>query len=223
MNKQEFETLKKIFSAGEFDGVKVNVVNTPRFYVKVGANNEMWLDGKHGLANSRDNNRDWVLKKLKAALTTSHHLGESFAWVCADRVTSETENGSLQLVLGHYGVDEYSGTLKTKRLATLVALNEGSIESVEATIGLNQSQNNRLVFNLAGSEACSTKTGYDRVKRGRFAIVYLNSNTGDYWAEKTEACKKEYAPLAHLKASDISDEDLVRAMGFAPSSEIYRV
>jgi hypothetical protein len=61
------------------------------------------------------------------------------------------------------------------------------------------------------------------VKRGRFAIVYLNSNTGDYWAEKTEACKKEYAPLAHLKASDISDEDLVRAMGFAPSSEIYRV
>ena len=223
MNKQELETLKKIFSAGEFDNVKVKLVNTPRFLVKVGVNTEIWLDGKSGLSHSRDADRDWVLRRLKLSLTSSHHLGESFAWVCADRVTSDKENGLLQLMLGHYGVDKYSGTLKTKRLATLVALNEGSNESAESVIGLNDDKRNRLVFNLVGSEASATKKGYDRVKIGRYAIVYLNSNTGDYFAEKTEACKKEYAPLAHLKASDISDEDLVRAMGFAPSSEIYRV
>ncbi len=173
MNKQEFETMKKIFSAGEFDGVKVKVVNTPRFFVKVGANNEIWLDGKQGLANGRDHNRDWVLKKLKASLTSSFHLGEAFQRVCADRVTSDTENGSLQLMLGHYGVNEYSGTLKTKRLETLVALNEGSIESVESAIGLNASTNNRLVFNLIGSEACSTKKVYDRVKMGRLSTLAI--------------------------------------------------
>ena len=223
MNKQELETLKKIFSAGEFDNVKVKLVNTPRFLVKVGVNTEIWLDGKNGLSHSRDGDRDWVLRKLKASLTSSFHLGEAFQWVCADRVTSDTENGSLQLMLGHYGVNEYSGTLKTKRLETLVALNEGSIESVESVIGLNASNNNRLVFNLIGSEACTTKKGYDRVKMGRLANVYLNSNTGDFWAEKTEACKKEYAPLAHLKPDEISDEDLVKAMGFAPSEEIYQV
>lgn len=223
MNKQEFETMKKIFSAGEFDGVKVKVVNTPRFYVKVGANNEIWLDGKQGLANSRDHNRDWVLKRLKASLTSSHNLGESFAWVCADRVTSDTENNTLHLSLGHYGVNEYQGTLKTKRLANLIALNEGSNESIEAAIGLNEVRNNRLVFNLVGSESCSTKAGYDRVMMGKYVTVYLNSNTGEYVAEKTEACKKHYAPLAHLSPSEISDEDLIKAMGFAPSEEIYQV
>lgn len=223
MNKQEFETLKKIFSAGEFDGVKVKVVNTPRFLVKVGANNEMWLDGKYGLANKHDHNRDWVLKRLKASLTSSHDLGESFAWVCADRISSDTENNTLHLNLGHYGVNEYRGTLKTKRLANLISLNEGSNESIEAVIGLNEVRNNRLAFNLIGSESCPTMTGYDRVIRGRFATVYLNSNTGEYLAEKTEACKKQYAPLAHLNPSDISDENLVRAMGFAPSYEIYQV
>jgi hypothetical protein len=223
MNKQEFETMKKIFSAGEFDGVQVKVVNTPRFLVKVGANNEMWLDGKHGLSHKQDHNRDWVLRRLKESLTSSHHLRETFSWVCADRITSDKENGYLQLMLGHYGVDEYSGTLKTKRLETLVALNEGSIESVEAVIGLNKSNNNRLVFNLVGSETYTTKKGYDRMKMGKYVTLYLNSNTGDYLAEKNDACKKQYAPFAHLKASDISDEYLIKAMGFAPTEEVYQV
>lgn len=223
MNKQEFETMKKIFSAGDIHGVNVRVVNAPRFLVKVGASNELWLDGKNGLANSHGRNRDWVLQKLKASLTSSNNLGESFTWVCADRVTSDTESNSLHLNLGHYGVNEYRGTLKTKRLANLIALNEGSNESIEAVIGLNEVKNNRLVFNLVGSKSCSTKVGYDRVMMGKYATVYLNSNTGDYVAEKTEECKKQYAPLAHLSPSDISDEDLVRAMGFAPKEEIFQL
>ena len=44
----------------------------------------------------------------------------------------------------------------------------------------------------------------------------------EYLAEKTEACKAEYAPMAHLEPSDIIDEDLVKAMSFAPTETIYR-
>ena len=60
------------------------------------------------------------------------------------------------------------------------------------------------------------------MKEGRFATVYLNTDTGEYLAEKTEACKAEYAPMAHLDPSEITNEDLVKAMGFAPNEVIYQ-
>jgi hypothetical protein len=66
------------------------------------------------------------------------------------------------------------------------------------------------------------KKGYDRVVEGKYATVYLRTTTGEYLAVKKDSCKAAYAPLAHLAAGDVTDEDLVRAMTFAPIEEVYR-
>jgi hypothetical protein len=220
MIKQKFEILKKIFSAGEVTGYKIRVVNTPRFLVEVGDKN-IWLDGKYGLENRRDGNNDWVLRNLREKLTTSE-IGESFAYIGVDKVTAMSENQTLHLNLSHYGVESYKGFLTANRLANHIALSESNNQSPEAIIGLETIKQNRIIFNFVGSKPCLDKKDYDRVLEGKLALIYLNSNTGEYLAEKTHACNALYAPLAHIAAMDITDEDLVKAMGFAPTEVIYR-
>jgi len=205
---------------GEVGGFKIRVVNTPRFMVQAG-DREIWLDGKHGLEKRQDGLDNWVLRTLRERLTTSD-LGESFAYIGADKITSKSESQTLHLNLSHYGVESYKGFLTANRLANHIALTEDENQSPEALIGLETTKQNRIIFNLVGSKPCTTKKGYDRVKEGRFATVYLNTDTGEYLAEKTEACKAEYAPMAHLDPSEITNEDLVKAMGFAPNEVIYQ-
>jgi len=218
MNKNEM--MKKILGAGEVGGFKIRVVNTPRFMVQAG-DREIWLDGKHGLEKRQDGLDNWVLRTLRERLTSSD-LGESFAYIGADKITSKSESQTLHLNLSHYGVESYKGFLTANRLANHIALTEAENQSPEALVGLETTKQNRIIFNFVGSQSCADKKGYDRVKRGKFATVYLNTDTGEYLAEKTDACKAEYAPMAHLDPSEITDEDLVKAMGFAPNEVIYQ-
>ena len=218
MNKNEM--MKKIFGNGEVGGFKIRVVNTPRFIVQAG-DREIWLDGKHGLEDRRDGLDNWVLRNLREKLTSTD-LGESFAYVGADKLNSMVENKTLHLNLSHYGVETYVGILTAPKLANHIALTDAENQSPEALIGLETTKQNRIIFNFVGSKPCTTKQGYDRVKEGRFATVYLNTDTGEYLAEKTEACKTQYAPMAHIDPLEISDEDLVKAMGFAPTEVIYQ-
>ena len=218
MNKNEM--MKKILGAGEIDGLKIRVVNTPRFVVQAG-DREIWLDGKHGLEKRHDGLDNWVLRTLREKLTASD-LGESFAYIGADKITSKSESQTLHLNLSHYGVESYKGFLTANQLANHIVLTEAENQSPEALVGLETTKQNRIIFNFVGSKSCADKGGYDRVVEGRFATVYLNTDTGEYLAEKTEACKAEYAPMAHLEPLDITDEDLVKAMSFAPIEAIYR-
>jgi len=221
MNKNEFEVMKKTLSTGEFDGLSIRVVNAPRFFVKLG-DREFWLDGKDGQSNRKDFNPSYILERLRASLTTKD-LGESFAYIGADRVTADSERRNLSLNLSHYGVNTYTGVLAVPNLANHIEKAELSNESPESVVGLETSKPNRIIFNLVGSFPCANKDGFDRVKHGALATVYLNSNTGEYLAEKTDACRAKYAPLAHLKPSEITNTDLVKALGSAPVELIYQV
>lgn len=149
-------------------------------------------------------------------------MGESFAYIGADKITSKSESHTLHLNLSHYGVETYRGFLPANQLANYIALTEAENQSPEALVGLETTRQNRIIFNFVGSKPFADKKGYDRVVQGRLATVYLNTDTGEYLAEKTEACKVEYAPMAHLDPSEITDEDLVKAMSFAPTEAVYR-
>ena len=215
--KNDFDVMKKVFETGQVNDIQITLVNTPRFLVKVGGN-EVWLDAKEGKSNRKDLSGDWVLQRIKESLTT-RHLGESFPFIGVDKMTSEKERQNLHLHL-RFGVDEYSGTLRVRQLENHIALNEGTNQSAEAIAGLDSNSANCIIFNFVDSEP-SDRAGYDRVKKGKLATAWLNTQTGDWIAEKTQACKKMYPPLAHLAPNELSNEDLIKAMGFAPNMEIY--
>ena len=222
MQKTEIDTLKKIFSTGEFDGLNIRVVNAPRFYISSkGGDLEVWLDGKNGLSNRNDYSPDFILKRLREKLTTSD-VGESFPYVGVDTVTNQSEKRTLHLALQEYGVNSYTGTLPVPDLMNHILKDEYGNESPESIAGIESQKSNRVLFNLVGSAPSNDRPGYDRVMHGEYATVYLNSKTGEYLAEKTEACKAQYAPLAHLSPSEVSDDELIKAMGFAPVEVIYR-
>jgi len=221
MNKNEFEVMKKTLSTGEFDGLTIRAVNTPRFMAELGGR-EIWLDGKRGLITNREDlSSDFVLQRLKKSLTTSN-LGESLPAIGLDTATKQTESCSLYFNLSEYGRDTYTGFLRLPNLENHIAKDELAGQSPEALLGLEVTAQGRIRFNLVESEPCADKAGFDRVKHGNLVTVYLNSNTGEYLAIKTNACHAKYAPLAHLKWSEITDEDLLKALSFAPVAEIYQ-
>lgn len=213
MSKQEI--LKRCFSAGQVGGYKIRVVNTPRILVQVNGKN-IWLDSRSGLEQRKDGPSDWFLRNLRQTLTQSE-ITESFEYIGADRITAERESNTLNLNLSHHGVETYTGVLVANRLTNLIALTDGNNQCPEAIVGLDTQT--RIIFNFIGSQACVGKKGYDRVVEGKYATVYLRTTTGEYLAVKKDSCKAAYAPLAHLAAGDVTDEDLVRAMTFSPTEE----
>jgi hypothetical protein len=222
MQKNEFEVMKKIFSNGEFDGLNIRVVNAPRFHVESKAGDmDVFLDGEKGLSNRNDYSPDFILTRLRERLTTSD-VGESFPYVGVDTVTNQSEKRTLHLALQEYGVNSYAGTLLVPDLMNHILKDEYGNESPESIAGIESQKSNRVLFNLVGSAASNERPGFDRVMHGEYATVYLNSKTGEWLAEKTEACKAQYAPLAHLSPADVTNDDLIKAMGFAPVEVIYR-
>jgi len=221
MNNKDLAILQKTLSTGKFDGLSIRVVNTPRLLVTLG-DKEFWLDSKDGLSNRKDFNPSYILERLRASFTRSD-IGESFPFVAADRVSRESERRSLHLNLSEYGKDTYTGVLVAPSLEHHVAKDQDSNQSPESLIGIDTVARNRIIFNLVDSATCTDRDGFDRVMNGEFATVYLNSETGEYLAIKTEACKASYAPLAHLSAKDIDDIDLIKAMSLAPTEDVFTV
>lgn len=219
MNKQDYEVMKQKLSTGEFGGIELKVLTAPRIYAKVG-DREYLLNGKSGRTLNRlDYHNDFILTTLRQKLTQSD-IGEGFSYVGVDTVTNESEKRSLHLPLHEYGKDTYTGVLAVPNLMLHIRKDEHGNESPEAIAGIESQTSNRLLFNFVGSAPSKEREGYDRVMRGEYAIVYLNSKSGEYLAEKTPACKAAYALLAHLSPSEVTDDDLVKALGFAPVEEI---
>jgi hypothetical protein len=211
--KNDFEVMKKVFSIGGVEGITFSQITTPRYLVKAGTQ-EVLIDGKTALSSRENPMVEWALQRIKEGLTTKH-LRESFAYIAVDKKSSLKEDQSLNLYFP-YEKSEYFGTLTAKNLENHIALSDGSSQSPESIIGLEESKHNRIIFNLIGSEPCSNKKGYDRVKKGKLATVWLNTQSGEWVAERSEFCLKQYPPLAHLKPFEISNEDLIKAMAFVP-------
>lgn len=216
-----FEIMKKALSTGEYAGLSIRVVNTSRFLIRLPDRDE-WLDGKEGLAQELHYDRGWVLRQLKERLTMSSDLGDTAPYVAVDKVTHATERRGLSLSLHEYGRDTYSGVLAVPGLMNHIEKSSDSgNESPESIAGISSTKPSRILFNLVDAVDCTDRAGFDRVVHRRFVTVWLNSESGEYFAEKTKECKDHYAPLAHLSIDDISDDDLIRAMGMAPVAEIY--
>jgi len=210
---KDFEIMKKVLASGEVGDIQVQLVTTPRYLVKAG-NQKIWLEANKNYETNANSTESWALQRIKESLTTKY-MGESFPWIAVDKNSSMRENQSLQLFL-KFSEDEFSGTLKAHNLENHIAINSGENQSPEAIAGLELAKQSRIIFNLVGSEPCKDKKGFDRVKRGKRAILWINTLTGDWVGEKTDTCKKEYPPLAHLSPHEISNEELMKAMSFAP-------
>jgi len=206
------KAIQKLFATGDVGNLKISIDKTPKIVVTAGNSNQSILR-----LNAGKDNDSWVLGRLKEVLTRSH-IEEHFRYIAVDRNTEMTEERSLKLPLHDINKEVYEGVLDTPQIKAHInslayhAKQQEALLSAEERVGIQEKSTvHRLVFNIQGSASCE-KEGYDRHAQGKYVDIYLNSNTGEWKAIKNSTCKASYAPLARLKPSDISDEELLELM-----------
>jgi len=213
------KALQKLFSTGEIGGLSISIDRTPKIIATTKIGKKFVLE-----KSGSNKNEEWVLQQLKNILTMAS-ITESFGYIVVDRNTNMTEHRTLNLALHEYGREDYEGLLEAPRIKAYVdslafqAKSESSLKTAEELAGINkQNLTLRLIFNFDRSIAYQTED-FDRMVKGKYVDIYLNSNTGQYKAIKNDACKALYPPLASLKPSEIDDDSLMELM-FANAPEL---
>ena len=206
------KVIQKLFATGNLAGLAISVDRRPKVIATTRIGKKFVLEPRF------DNKNDpWVFNQIKQALTQSS-IYENFAYVVVDRNTEMTEERNLRLALHDPYQEIYQGVLEAPLIKGHInamayhAKQRDGLVTAEQRAGIEvKDAVHRLIFNLKNSKPCN-EGEYDRQVNGKYVDIYLNSNSGQWKAIKNSTCKACYAPLAKLKPSDISDEELMELM-----------
>jgi hypothetical protein len=207
--KSKSKALREIMATGKIGGWNIGVSVEPRIIVS-NPNRRYILSSRTG---RNSDNEAFPIDRLREFLT-SDRAETTFQFTAVDRRTLEKESGTIRVVFNGYDCTDNHGTVKAGRLISkinCVSETTGEMRNPEQLVGLETDTIGRILFNVEGSKPDNGIAGFDRTIENDAAVLWLNTQTGDWYAQRKDGALKQMGELAEIGLENLTIHDLLDA------------
>lgn len=216
--KSKSKTLREIMSAGKIGDWNIAVTIAPRIIATKGGQ-KFLLSARTGRTAKDDT---FPINRLREILTVDR-ASTRFCFTAVDRQTLEKETGFIQIIFNGYTCTDKSGTIKAGRLISRInTLSDatGEMRNAEQLAGLESNSKGRIVYNVEGSTNTSEVAGFDRTIENDVAVLWINTLTGEWYAQRKDAALDQMGIMAEVGLENLTTHDLIdAALATAPRVE----
>lgn len=209
--KNQRKILNDIVSTGSVDNLEISVSVEPRIFVRIGDQTRI-LSARSG--REQHTNDGYLMERIRQALTVNR-CADGFGFTAVDRRTLQKEHGRVTVAFDGFNTTEAHGQIVPGQLIShansLCGVDDASA-TAEAIVGLDTGPSNRYLFNIDGSQPSDERQGFDRKIETMICSLWLNSETGEWVAQRKETAMAELGPLAEAGYDGVTVHDVLDAI-----------
>ena len=209
--KSKKRILRDILATGRIGHMEISIASEPRLIVKTPAN-QFILSAQTGRTRDGDTN---IVDTMRRQLT-SDMVVQKVTFTAVDKRSLKSQTGDFKVIFRGYDCEEAHGNIYPNIVLSHIRATEfagtGEPQTAEAIAGLESDATcDRIIYNIPNSKPCTDLEGYDRKFEALHATVWLNSNDGSWYAQRTEAGKATMGVMAEVGLTDVTVEDILDA------------